>query len=245
MVIDKWTRNSSNNNKSLTIPLLDHKSKDSFIELKQSYERLKVLNHKYKKWRNISLIRNNLNASIGINSSEIKEYMEQINLILISLDEIISENCNYEEDQEKMFNINEKNNIYNDIENQFDEFIENMKVIRKIKNINYNFDINSCFSKIQNTINNIYKKINKEKKIENIEFVQEESNQNLLDINPNIDRGQINIFSSKREYNNSRIIEKNNIHFSVEEESLSNFVRFILFCFGLCFLLYICYICIL
>ena len=245
MVIDKWTRNSSNNNKSLTIPLLDHKSKDSFIELKQSYERLKVLNHKYKKWRNISLIRNNLNASIGINSSEIKEYMEQINLILISLDEIISENCNYEENEDKMFNINEKNNIYNDIENEFGEFIENMKAIKKTKNINYNFDINSCFSKIQNTINDIYKKINKEKIIENIEFVQEESNQNILNINPNIDRGQINIFSSKREYNNSRIIEKNNIQFSVEEESLSNFMRFILFCFGLCFLLYICYICIL
>ena len=245
MVIDKWTRNSSNNNKSLIIPLLEHKSKDSFIELKQNYERLKTLNHKYKKWRNISFIRNNLNVSIEINSSDIKEYIEQINLILISLDELISENHNYEEDEEKIFDSNKKNNIYNEIGVEFDEFIENMKEIKKNKNINYNFDINSCFSKIQNTINNIYKKINREKMIQNINFVQEESNQNIININPNIDRGQINIFSSKREFNNSRTIEKNNIQFSVEEESLSNFMRLILFCFGLCFLLFICYICIL
>ena len=50
MVIDKWTRCSSNNN-SLSIPLLGHKSKETFIELKNSYEKLRALNHKYKKWR--------------------------------------------------------------------------------------------------------------------------------------------------------------------------------------------------
>ena len=51
MVIDKWTRSTSNNNNSLIIPLLGHKTKETFIELKKSYEKLRALNHRFKKWK--------------------------------------------------------------------------------------------------------------------------------------------------------------------------------------------------
>ena len=51
MVIDKWTRSTSNNNNSLIIPLLGHKSKETFMELKNSYEKLRALNHRFKKWK--------------------------------------------------------------------------------------------------------------------------------------------------------------------------------------------------
>ena len=46
MVIDKWTRTQDNRN--LSLPLLGHKSKETFSELKKQYERLQNLNHKYK-----------------------------------------------------------------------------------------------------------------------------------------------------------------------------------------------------
>ena len=102
MVIDKWIRSSSNNN-SLAIPLLGHKSKETFMELKNSYEKLKSLNHKYKKWK--KHIYSNENEF-----KDIKEYFEKMNLILISINELISENYNYV-GNEKGFDVNEKNNI--------------------------------------------------------------------------------------------------------------------------------------
>lgn len=73
-------------------------------------------------------------------------------------------------------------------------------------------------------------------------MVQEQNNPGSISINPNIDRGQINIFSSKREFNNSVTIEQNNIQFSVEQESLSNIIRLILFCFVIGFVLFIFYL---
>ena len=243
MVIDKWTRTVSNNSLCLNIPLLGHKSKETFLELKSSYEKLRALNHRFKKWRqspkqkvqNISMDRENIT---------IKDYLENINLTLIMIDEVISENYNYEIDDEKGFNANEKNNIYKGIDFECDEFLDNMKNLKKDKKIYCNFDINSYIIKCQNSINDINKKLKKEKNNEIITFEQDQRSQSIININPNIDRGQINFFSKKREFNNSITIEKNNIQFSVEEESLNNLVQLILFCFGICFLLFICYLCI-
>ena len=243
MVIDKWTRSTSNNNNSLIIPLLGHKSKETFMELKNSYEKLRALNHRFKKWKQ-SPKQKGPNLSIENSGLDIKEYLEKINLTLISIDELISETFNYEIDDEKGFDPNEKNNIYKGIDSEFEQFVENMKDLKKDKNINYNFDINSYFAKCQNSINGINKKLKKDKIVENITFGQEQSNQSLININPNIDRGQIKLYSRKREYNNSMIIEKNNIQYSVEEESLSNLIQLILFCFGIGFLLFVCYLCI-
>ena len=242
MVIDKWTRSTTNKNNSLVIPLLGHKSKETFIELKKSYERLRILNQRFKKWKQSPKQKgpNLLNENEGLN---LKEYMENVNLTLIEIDELISEKFNYEIDDEKDFARNEKNNIYKGIDSEFEQFVENMKNLKKDKNINYNFDINSYFSKCQNEINSINKKLGKDKIVESIIFGQEQSNQSLININQNIDRGQIKLYSRKREYNNSIIIEKNNIQFSVEEESLSNLIQLILFCFGICFLLFVCYLC--
>ena len=238
MVIDKWTRSTSNNNNCLIIPLLGHKSKETFIELKNGYEKLRSLNHRFKKWKQ-SPKQKAPNLSSENAGLDIKEYLEKINLVLISIDELISETFNYEIDDEKGFDPNEKNNIYKGIDSEFDQFVENMKDLKKDKNINYNFDINSYFAKCQNSINDINKKLKKDKIVENITFGQEQSNQSLININPRIDRGQIKFYTRKREYNNSMIIEKNNIQYSVEEESLSNLIQLILFCFGICFLLFV------
>ena len=234
MVIDKWTRSSSNNN-SLAIPLLGHKSKETFIELKNSYEKLKSLNHKCKKWK--KHIYSNENEF-----KDIKEYFEKMNLILISINELISENYNYV-GNEKGSDINEKNNIYKAIYLECDNAKDIINSLRK-HNINYNFDINSCFNSCQNALNDINNALKKYKFIENNNtFEQERSNQSLININPNIDRGQINIFTVRREYNNSRIIENNLVQFTIEDAPLSNLIRLILFCFGTCFILFICYLC--
>ena len=242
MVIDKWTPSTSNNNNSLIIPLLGHKTKETFIELKKSYEKLRALNHRFKKWKQ-SPKQKGLNLSNENESINIKEYMEQVNLTLTEIDELISANFNYELDGEKGFDPKEKNNIYKGIDSEFEQFVENMKDLKKDKNINYNFDINSYFSKCQNSINGINKKLKKDKIVENITFGQEQSSQSLININPNIDRGQINIFTVRREYNNSRIIENNLVQFTIEDAPLSNLIRLILFCFGTCFILFICYLC--
>ena len=243
MVIDKWTRLTPNNNPSLNIPLLGHKSKETFLELKNAYEKLRTLNHAFKKWRK-SPKQKDQNALIENESIYIKEYLEKINLTLISIYELMSENYNYEIDDEKAFDTKEKNNIYKGIDLECQKLVENMKNLKKDGNNNYNFDINSYFNKCQNSINDINKKLSKDKNAEINIFGQEQSSQSIIKINPNIDRGQINLFSKKREFNNSMIIEKNNIQFSVEEESLNNLVQLILFCFGICFLLFVIYLCI-
>ena len=173
---------------------------------------------------------------------EIKEYFEKMNLILISINELISENYNYV-GNEKGFDVNEKNNIYKAIYLECDNAKDIINSLRK-ENINYNFDINSCFNSCKNALNDINNTLKKYKFIENINtFEQERSNQSLININPNIDRGQINIFTVRREYNNSRIIENNLVQFTIEDAPLSNLIRLILFCFGTCFILFICYLC--
>lgn len=243
MVIDKWTRSFSNNNNNLTVPLLSNKAKETFSELKIGYERLKALNHRFKKWKK-SPIQKGENATIEIEFIDLKDYMDKINEILISIDELISGENNYELNEEKKFDVNKKNNIYNEICFECDNFIENMKMCKRDENINYNFNINSYFNKSRNLINNINQKLKKNKVVENIIFGEDQSNQSLININPNIDRGKINIFSSKREFNNSITFEQNSVQFTIEQESISNLFRLILFVLGICFLLFICYLCI-
>ena len=239
MVIDKWTRLSTSNNNSLNIPLLGHKSKETFSELKQGYERLKFMNHKINKWRHPSIPKGQ--NSLKINEiTDIKEYLEQINLTLISIDELLSENYNFDQGDQKAYNANEKNNIYNGINFQCEIFKENIiHINRNIKNDN---EIDSNLIKSQNLINNIYEKLKKFKFIGNSTSELEQHNLNILNIKPNIDRGQINIFSRKREFNNSITIEKNDYQFSVEEESLINIIRLQLLLFIFCFLFFIFYI---
>ena len=239
MVIDKWTRLSTSNNNSLNIPLLGHKTKETFSELKQGYERLKFLNHKVNKWRHPSIPKGQNSPKIN-EISDIKEYLEQINLTLISIDELMSENYNFDQGEQKAYNANKKNNIFNGINFQCEIFKENIKHLNR--NIKGDNEINSSLVKSQNLIDNIYDKLRKFKFIRNNELEQERLNLNILNINPNIDRGQINIFSKKREFNNSITIEKDNYQFSVEEESLINIIRLQLFLFIFCFLFFIFYI---
>lgn len=244
MVIDKWTRISSNNNNSLIIPLLGHKSKETFAELKQGYERLKFLNHNIKKWRHPP-IRNSQSSSKGDENNDIKGYIEQANLTLISLNELMEENYNFYQSEKTDFNANDKNNIFNRIKSQCDIFSWNIRKLNVDKNNKDNGEINLDLAKSQNLINNIYDKLKKYKCIGNIINEQEQHYQNILNINPNIDRGHINIFTGKKEFNNSFTIEKNNIHFSIEQEPLVNIIRILLFLFVFCFILFIFYICIL
>ena len=239
MVIDKWTRLSTSNNNSLNIPLLGHKSKETFSELKQGYERLKFLNHKMNKWRHPSIQKGQNLLKIN-EMSDIKEYLEQINLTLISIEELISENYNFDQGEQNAYNANEKNNIFNDINFQCEIFKENIKHLNK--NIKSDIEINSSLTKSQNLINNIYDKFKKFQFIGISNSEQEQHIQNILNINPNIDRGQINIFSRRREFNNSITIEKNNYQFSVEEESLYNIIRLLLILFIFCFIFFIFYL---
>ena len=234
MVIDKWTRISSNNN-SLITPLLGHKTKETFAELKQSYERLKFLNHNIKKWRHPP-IRNGQLLSKGNESPVIKEHIEQVNLTLISINELLDENYNFEQGEKTEFNANEKNNIFNGIKSQCDIFSWNIKNLIADKINKGDGKIKLDLTKSQTLINNIYDKFKKYKFIGNITIEQEQHYQNILNINPNIDRGHIN---------NSITIEKNNIRYSVEEEPLVNTIRLLIFLFMFCFLSFIFYICIL
>ena len=232
MVIDKWTK-TANSNVSLSIPLLDHKSNESFIDIKNKYERLKQLNHYFKKNINRS-ISGAPNINPGNNILDIKNYLEQINLILISLDELISEKLNFG---------SENKSLYDDIDLEFEIFIENMTQFGR-KNKNIYFDINSYLNKSQTLINKIYKKMNKNKVIENIIF-QNDENRIRANINPNIDRGHINILTKKREFHNSITFEGRNVQYTVEQDSFSNIIKIILFFLVICFIMFICYICML
>ena len=246
MVIDKWTRTSNNN--FLSIPLLGHKSKETFSELKKEYERLKNLNHKYKKNSNHSSSKGRFNRS---NDSEIKdytntkEYVDNISSILFSINELISENNNYEKEQIDKES-KQINSILEKILLEYDLFMNNIKEIDENINTNSNLDINSNISEYQIIIEQIDKKLQKDKIEENNVIIQEpRRNNNInININRNIDRGHINLLTCRREYNNSVEIVKNNIQYTFEEEGLSNGIKLSLFFIVVLFILFICYICI-
>ena len=77
MVIDKWTRTTSNINNNLITPLLGHKSKETFLELKQSFEKLKSLNRKFKKWKS-SPIPEGYKSEINNELIDIKDYLKMV-----------------------------------------------------------------------------------------------------------------------------------------------------------------------
>ena len=168
-----------------------------------------------------------------------------MNLTLISINELLDENYNFDQGVKTEFNANEKNNIFNRIKSQCDIFFWIIKNLNVDKSNKDDGEIKLDLAKSQTLINNIYDKFKKYKFIGNITIEQEQHYQNILNINPNIDRGHINIFTGKKEFNNSITIEKNNIRYSVEEEPLVNTIRLLIFLFMFCFLSFIFYICIL
>ena len=199
MVIDKWTRSSNNN--SLTIPLLGHKSKETFSELKKEYERLKNINHRLKKNLNHSSskgLNNPVNDLEIIDYTNIKEYVDNINSIIFSINELISENNNY-----KYEKIDKENkdivSILDNIILEYNLFMNNIKEIEENINANNNFDINTNISECQMIVEQINKKLKKDE-IENNIIIQEpgritNTNNNSNIIKRNIDRGHINLLT--------------------------------------------------
>ena len=254
MVIDKWTRISNNN--SLAIPLLGHKSKETFAELKKEYERLHNLNHKFKNNSKNSSIPNNLqNQANDINFDEIKNYIDKINSIMLKVNELITENNNYEKENLPPSEDKDIKSITNDILIEYNLFLDNIKNIKKDNyDSNHGKDFNSLFKESQAIVDEINKTSKKEdeddKNEENIIIPPQEqirrnnNNNNNNDLNRNIDRGHINIFNSRREFNNSIPIVKHNFQFTIEEEGLSNGIKLGLFFMVVLFVLFIVYICI-
>jgi len=265
MVIDKWTR--SQNNKMLSIPLLGHKSKETFSELKKEYERLQNLNHKFKKNSN-SLLPKNINNNLQSNTEiidylGIKEYILELNSIIININELLLENNNNENDEEPISN--DIKSIIDKIISEYNLFLNNINEINNKKCVKNNYDINSLFNESQIIINKISKKNQKEKKDHNI-FIQDHRNnnnifiqnqnsnininnnnnnnniQNRNNVNRNIDRGHINIFTHRREFNDSITVVKNSFQYSIENEGLNNGIKLSLFFFILLFILFIFYL---
>lgn len=242
MVIDKWTR--SQNNKNLSIPLLGHKTKDNFSELKKEYERLQSLNHKFKKKSNDSQQDFNNRQEISeLDPNDIKEYINQINSILLSINELLSENLNYEREHYNSSASKEINFIADKIFSEYNSFLNNIKELEnKGSKFDNKFDYNLLSYKCEKIIKSINKKIKKDESEENFIVVKPEiKNYNF---NRNIDRGHINIITHRREFNNSITIFKNNFQYSIENEGLTDSTKLILYFMIVLFALFICYKCI-
>ena len=256
MVIDKWTR--TQNNKSLSTPLLGHKTKDNFSELKKEYERLQSLNHKFNKNSKDSPqdAPNNLEITTEINPIGINEYINQINSIFLAINELISENNNFETEEEiNTSTINEFSDIADKIQSEFNVFLANVKEIENNENnYNFNFDLNQMSFEIEKIIKKINKKVKKDENEEKNEIneINENNENNVVaqpqnrnqNFNRNIDRGRINILTYRREYNDSTTIFKDTFQYSVENDGPSTSTKLYLFFMILCFILFICYICI-
>jgi hypothetical protein len=246
MVIDKWTRTSNSN--SLSIPLLGHKSKETFAELKKNYESLKSLNHKFQKHSSYSMNKDpqvQPNNSVQIDTSQIKGYIDRLNSILISINELIIENNYFELDNYDISESKDINSLMEKILSEYNSFLIIIKELETNKKMNYLSDlgINSPFYESQIIINKIAKNIKKDKNEDCTTSinVQEPA---IINFNTSIDRGHINLLTFRREYHNSLEIFKNNFHYSIEEEGLSNGIRFSLFFIIVFFVLFVCYICI-
>ena len=239
MVIDKWTRTSNNN--SLMIPLLGHKSKETFSELKKEYERFQNINHKFKSHSKGSPPKgsNTDEYNLEINDfTDIRDYIDKIRSILLSINELLSEKENYKDGPDKIDQLQNKeiNSLTDKILLEYDLFLKNMKVIEKNNNNCLNdLEINSKFDECRKVVEEINKKLKKDKEEENTTEVQEQrrninnNNNTNNNINRNIDRGRINILTHRREFNNSSLIVKNNFHYTIEEEGFSNGVKLCLF----------------
>jgi hypothetical protein len=245
MVIDKWTRTSNSN--SLSIPLLGHKSKETFAELKKNYESLKSLNHKFQKHSSYSMNKDpqeQPNNSVQIDTSQIKGYIDRLNSILISINELIIENNYFELDNYDISESKDINNLLEKILSEYNSFLIIIKELETNKKMNYLSDlgINSPFYESQIIINKIAKNIKKDKNEDCTTSinVQEPA---IINFNTSIDRGHINLLTFRREYHNSLEIFKSNFHYSIEDEGLSYGIRFSLFFIIVFFVLFVCYIC--
>lgn len=243
MVIDKWTR--SQNNKSLSIPLLGHKSKETFSELKKEYERLQNLNHKFKNHRNSSSTKSDIGQKDNPEMNDItdlKDYIDKINSSLLSIDELINENNNFELEKNDTSTAKDIKSLINKILTEYNSFLINVKDFQKNneKNNFNNFDINSSFYESEMFANKIKEKLKKDRNEDNIIEVQEPRTN---EINRNIDRGHFNIITHRREFNNSKTIVRNNFEYTIEEDGFTYQIQFSLFFMIVLFLLFICYLC--
>ena len=247
MVIDKWTRTSNSN--SLSIPLLGHKSKETFAELKKNYEYLKSLNHKFQKHSSYSMKKDAQEQpydSVQIDTSYIKSYIDKLNSILISINELIIENNYFEQDNYDTSESKDINSLMEKILSEYNSFLINIKEIETNKKMDYISDLgtNSPFYESQNIINKIAKNIKKDKFEDRSTTSISVREPARINFNTSIDRGHINLLTFRREYHNSLEIFKSNFHYSIEDEGLSNGIRFSLFFIIIFFVLFVCYICI-
>ena len=245
MVIDKWTRTSNNNN--LATPLLGHKPKETFSELKKQYNRLQNINHEYKKHSKSPPPKQSYNGEKStslIDYTDIRNYIDKISTILFSINQIMAENENYEIGKGDSLEYKEINSILDKILLEYNLFMNNMKEIENDLEDKNNLNINSLFNECKVFGNEINKKLKKEKKESDIIVVEEQRQRRNANnnINRNIDRGQINILTHRREYNNSISVVKNNIHYTIEEGRLSNGIKLSFFFMVVLILLYICYL---
>ena len=239
MVIDKWTRTSNNN---LTIPLLGNKAKETFSELKKEYDRLRHLNKNYKKYSKESPPNNPLMNTGLLDNTTIKEYLSKIKSTLFTINEILSNNLNNGNDNITNKELKDINNITDQIISEYNAFLNNWNEI-EIKQ--KTFEVNSIFYEIRVIISKINENLKKENndddRLEATEAPMQER-RNLNRININIDRGHINFFSGRREFNNSITITSNNCEYSIEEEGLGIGMKLILYFLFILFLLFIIYL---
>ena len=234
MVIDKWTRTQDNRN--LSLPLLGHKSKETFSELKKQYERLQNLNHKYKK----RSPKNKNDAKDGINSLdslEINDYIDKINSIMLSINELITENENFNPDDTNDPSSKDINSLIDKILLECNNSLNNIKEAEDDKN--KDLDAESKLKEIKVVINKISEKFKKEESEENTINVHEERRNTF---NRFIDQGHLNIITHRREYNDATTVIGNNFQYTIENEPINCQMKFNIFFIVVLLLLFICYV---
>ena len=234
MVIDKWTRTQDNRN--LSLPLLGHKSKETFSELKKQYERLQNLNHKYKKRspKNKNDAKDSINSLSGL---EIKDYIDKINSIMLSINELITENDNFNSDDTNDPSSKDINSIIDKILSECNISLNNIKETEDDKN--KDLDAESKLKEIKVVINKISVKFKKEESEENTINVHEERRNTF---NRFIDQGHLNIITHRREYNDATTVIGNNFQYTIENEPINCQMKFNIFFIVVLLLLFICYI---
>lgn len=239
---------SNSNNNILSIPLISNKIKDIIFELKKQYEHIQSLNQNFKNYSNSSPSENfsfnhpdNLKS---IKQKDIKDYIDKINETLASINEILDEKKNYEIENIDLSSSKEIDSITSKILSEYNSFSINIKEIIKNKkefNLDFEFNINSSFYESQKIINKIKKKIKKDENEDNIINIQEQRINN--NFNRNIDRGHINPFTHRREFNNSRTVVKSSFQYTIEDDALPFEIKFSIFFMLILFVLFVSFMC--
>lgn len=234
MVIDKWTRTQDNRN--LSLPLLGHKSKETFSELKKHYERLQNLNHKFKKHspKNINDTKNSTNSIDGL---EIKDYIDKINSIMLSINELITENDNFKSDEANDPGSKDISSIIDKILSECKSSLNNIKETEDDKN--KDLDSESKLKEIKVVINKMNEKFKKEESEENTINIHEERRNTF---NRFVDQGHLNIITHRREYNDATTVIGSNFQYTVENEPFNCQMKFNIFFVVVLLLLFICYV---